>query len=115
MFAAIVSADAPLDARPEGGAVEFSGISEPRIVAFVGASRRVMFVAGRTDQSFDGEWRGIERLGSRFWVVGRIRFDGRKALAARLGKERDGLSDGLLCLHAYAAWGEDFLDHLAGD
>jgi asparagine synthase (glutamine-hydrolysing) len=58
-------------------------------------------------------------LGGRSWIVGRIRLDGRQALQALLaqpsGGDSQGGSDAALCLQAYAAWGADFVDHLAGD
>ncbi len=59
----------------------------------------------------------IASLGDRYWIVGRIRLDARRALQARLAARLDGadVSDALLCLHAYAAWGEGFVDFLAGD
>jgi asparagine synthase (glutamine-hydrolysing) len=81
-------------------------------------SHRVAFIALPGGSSTDGEWRGVERLADRWSIVGRIRLDGRDALRRRLGLSRDdpaALSDGLLCLQAYAARGEAFLDGLAGD
>ena len=36
-------------------------------------------------------------------------------MAAQIGSRPDAISDLLLCLHAYAAWGENFVDFLAGD
>lgn len=61
----------------------------------------------------DSDLSAIERLADRYWIVGRIRLDARAELADRLSLAP--ASDALLCLHAYAAWGEDFLKHLAGD
>jgi asparagine synthase (glutamine-hydrolysing) len=75
-------------------------------------------MVSQPEAGLDGEWRGIERLAARWSIVGRIRLDGRDALRARLGLSRNdpgAASDGLLCLHAYAARGEAFLDWLAGD
>lgn len=75
-------------------------------------------MVSQPEAGLDGEWRGIERLADRWSIVGRIRLDGRDALRARLGLSREdpaAASDGLLCLHAYAARGEVFLDGLAGD
>lgn len=111
MFAVIIGADAAL----ADGPMDRSLLREPRRVEFVDPARRVMFVVAETDRSFDGEWRGIDGMGNRLWIVGRIRFDDRKTLAARLGKQSEALSDGLLCLHAYSAWGDRFLERLAGD
>jgi asparagine synthase (glutamine-hydrolysing) len=66
-----------------------------------------------------GEAIGIRRLGEQFRLVGRVRLDARDELRSRLShlphapaKE---VSDAELCLRAYAAWGDAFLDHVAGD
>ncbi len=55
----------------------------------------------------------IQSLDDRWWIVGRLRLDASRDLATELGQP--GADDGLLCLHAYVKWGDDFLDHLAGD
>lgn len=67
----------------------------------------------------DSDLGGIVDLEHRYWIVGRIRLDARRDLRARLserfGKADSDLSDAMLCLQAYARWGDAFLDHLAGD
>lgn len=67
----------------------------------------------------DPEASGIVQLGGRTWLVGRIRLDARRALQDKLaqhtGEQHRGESDALLCLHAYAAWGEAFIAELSGD
>ena len=66
-----------------------------------------------------GEETGIECLADRYWLVGRMRLDDRERLrarlASRLGPDGPVVTDAGLCLHAYAAWGEGCVDHLAGD
>ncbi len=60
---------------------------------------------------------GIERLGP-FSIAGDVRLDAREDLVARLPRRpADGaaLSDKALCLQAYAAWGDRFVEFLAGD
>jgi asparagine synthase (glutamine-hydrolysing) len=111
LFAAIFNADGrPVDCQ------RFA--SEARSVENPGGAGHVAFIRSKPEPDpADGEWRGMESLGDRYWIVGRIRLDVRQALRALLavggGPER--LSDALLCLHGYAAWGESFVDRLAGD
>lgn len=62
----------------------------------------------------DGDWCGIEALRA-FWITGRLRLDARAELRARLAGHSAAESDGALCLRAYATWGDDFLQRLAGD
>ncbi len=59
------------------------------------------------------ETSAIRALADGSCIVGRIRLDGRKELAERLGQEN--CDDAELCLRALAKWGDSFLDHLAGD
>jgi asparagine synthase (glutamine-hydrolysing) len=113
LFAAVLNFDGtPVDPQKLAGAGDF--------VEIVGASRRVAFICSRPEPEAAGEEScGIQSLGGRYWIVGRIRLDAgrelRSRLAARLGSQPDAISDLLLCLHAYAAWGENFVDFLAGD
>jgi asparagine synthase (glutamine-hydrolysing) len=89
-------------------------------VKVLGASRQAALIVVRP-RAADGadERTGIESLGNRYWMVGRIRLDARDELQVRLGPRVAGdgatLSDVRLCLHAYAAWGEDCVNFLAGD
>lgn len=58
-------------------------------------------------------------LGGRYWIAGRVRLNARGALRARLagqiGAQVGPMPDALLCLHAYAAWGEHCVESLSGD
>ena len=86
----------------------------------LGASQQATLIVVRPQAgASDAERSGIESLGGRYWIVGRIRLDARHELQARLGprvaSEGATLSDARLCLHAYAAWGEDCVNFLAGD
>ncbi len=85
-----------------------------------GGSDRVAFILPDSAQpAFEHDRCSMHALGGRFWIVGRIRLDARRELIARLGLRSDAAQepfpDGLLCLHAYAAWGERFVENLAGD
>ncbi|HTR85273.1 MAG TPA: asparagine synthase-related protein [Reyranella sp.] len=111
MFAAILSTDGrPVDTRalagPPGPALR---------IDIVGERRRVALIASTADAAIDGEFRSIERLGERFFLVGRLRLDARDELRGRLEGVDATVSDGALCLQAYAKWGERFLDFLSGD
>lgn len=79
----------------------------------------VMLSTPAAGRDSDPEASGIVQLAGRSWLVGRIRLDARRALqdklAQRTGEAHPGQSDALLCLHAYAAWGEAFIAELAGD
>jgi asparagine synthase (glutamine-hydrolysing) len=113
LFAAIFNADGrPVDCRRF--ASEACNIETP------GGAGHVAFIWSKPEpDSADGEWRGMASLGDRYWMVGRIRLDARQALRAllaeRVGQGTQPLSDALLCLHGYAAWGESFVGRLAGD
>jgi asparagine synthase (glutamine-hydrolysing) len=56
----------------------------------------------------------IEALGP-YRIAGNVRLDARDDLRTRLSMRDRDLSDLALCLHAYARWGERFVDVLAGD
>ena len=73
----------------------------------VGRARRAAFSAGPDSMSAS--------LAGRYWIVGRFRLDARDELRARLGPPAASASDAMLCLLAYAKWGESFTDLLAGD
>ena len=66
-----------------------------------------------------GEEAGIRELGGKYWLVGRVRLDARSELVSRLSahipRSPADIPDAQLCLHAYAVWGESFVDRLAGD
>src|SRR5262245_28604199 len=108
MFAAVV--------RFEGGPV--AGLGPTRdVLAIRSEPPHVAFV--RAAAEGDQETSAIETLEGRYWIVGRIRLDARDELRRRLSQSDGGDhhrdSDALLCLHAYAAWREGFVSHLAGD
>ncbi len=108
MFAAIFDRSGqPVDRR----SLTRSGL----VVESPSGAPQLAFVHSR--ESFDGEWRGCANLQGRYWIVGRIRLDARRDLAARLAKTlaAPAPTDGELCLQAYAAWGDRCMEHLAGD
>ena len=91
-----------------------------------GNAGRAAFICSNADPSgVPGESSALHSLGGRYWIVGRIRLDRRRELQTRLaeriggaeqiGRHDEAIPDALLCLHAYAKWGERFVDFLAGD
>lgn len=113
MFAAIFNVDGrPVDQRRVGAAGHaFECLDRAGHVAFV-CSQAGSHLA-------TGEAIGIRDLGGQYRLVGRVRLDARDELRSLLPSHpraswRD-VSDADLCLHAYAAWGDAFLDRLAGD
>ncbi len=113
MFAAIFNVDGrPVDHRRFGAAGhDFESLDRAGHVAFT-CSKAGPFSAA-------GEAVGIRDLGGQYRLVGRVRLDARDELRSLLPSHpraslRD-VSDADLCLHAYAAWGDAFLDRLAGD
>ncbi|MGD9657152.1 MAG: asparagine synthase-related protein, partial [Methylocystis sp.] len=65
----------------------------------------------------DQEWKDARHaveLDGRFWLLGRIRLDRRDTLCSLLAASKAD-SDALLCLRAYAHWGEDCVERLYGD
>ncbi|MBI3197790.1 MAG: hypothetical protein HYZ40_09845, partial [Rhodospirillales bacterium] len=113
MFAAIFNTDGkPVECR----AAVAAGLD----VEILGGARHVALVSSKADPSpAAAEASGIRNLGGRYWIVGRFRLDGRGDLRSRLSDRLGGrsadISDAELCLHAYAAWGDGFVDRLAGD
>ena len=113
MFAAIFNVDGkPVDQRRFGtSGHEFECLDRTRHVAFV-CSQAGSHLA-------TGEAGGIRSLGGQYRIVGRIRLDARDELRPLLASFSEAglgeVSDADLCLRAYAAWGDAFLDRLAGD
>jgi len=99
LFAALLNTDrAPVDRR----GFEAAGLH----VEVPGQAGQVAFLWSRDGSPADEEMCGVQSLDERFWIVGRLRLDGRSD---------SGASDALRCLQAYARRGEQFLDHIAGD
>jgi asparagine synthase (glutamine-hydrolysing) len=117
LFAVLFNSDGgPVDSR----AAIATAIAGGHDVEILGGRRHVAFVSSKADSSpAAAEASGIQSLGGRTWIVGRFRLDGRGDLRARLSDRLGGrpadVSDALLCLHAHAAWGDGFVDRLAGD
>ena len=113
MFAAIFNVDGkPVDLRRFGTVgYDFESLEQAGHVAFICSK------AGCP--SATGETIGIQRLGGQYWIVGRVRLDAcdelRSLLSSHSRVPLGEVSDAELCLHAYAAWGDAFLDRLAGD
>ncbi len=113
MFAAIFNVDGrPVDHRRFGAAGhDFESLDRAGHVAFV-CSKAGPFSA-------TGEAIGIRNLGVQHRIVGRVRLDARDELRSLLSSPPPAslaeVSDADLCLHAYAAWGDAFLDRLTGD
>lgn len=115
MFAAIVNLDRrPIDPAELGAPAATSS----RELCRPGGARHVVLLRDVDPSPMrDSETSAIEEFGQRFWLVGRLRLDGRGDLAARLDLPAGGgpVSDAGLCLRAYAKWGDRFLDHVFGD
>jgi asparagine synthase (glutamine-hydrolysing) len=113
VFAAIFNVDgAPVDQGRFGVALhDVEGLDRAGHVAFVRSQ------AGPV--SAGDETVGIRALGGLFRIVGRVRLDARDELRSQLPDLPEvaagEASDAELCLRAYAAWGDAFLDRLAGD
>lgn len=115
MFAAIIDLDRrPIDPAELGVPAATSSCELCR----PGGVRHVLLLRDRDSSPLrDFETSAIEELGQSFWLVGRLRLDGRSDLVARLDLPAGGdeISDAGLCLRAYAKWGDRFLDHVFGD
>lgn len=61
----------------------------------------------------------LAAIDERYWLIGRVRLDARSEIYAELKLDVRAsaaeVPDALLCLHAYAHWGDRFLDRLSGD
>lgn len=102
LFAALLSTEnKPIDASRRAASLELSGLT------IVGKARRAAFLVGPGST--------LDSLGSSLWIAGSIRLDARDELRARLGAAAATVSDAMLCLQAYAKWGEAFTDFLTGD
>lgn len=113
MFAAIFNVDGrPVDhSRFAAAGHDFESLDPVGHVAF-GCSK----AGSRLDS---GEAIGIRGFGGQYRLVGRVRLDARAELRSLLSSlpraPMAAVSDAELCLHAYAAWGDAFLDRLTGD
>ena len=107
-FLAVLNADgAPIDGKMIGATDEGESILSPS---------RQMALRWRAPDS-DLEWRDARHaveFDGRFWLLGRIRLDRRGELCSLLGAPATS-SDALLCLKAYADWGENCVERLCGD
>ncbi|MDI1266248.1 MAG: asparagine synthase-related protein [bacterium] len=113
MFAAIFNIDSrPVDPRQI--------LISNHDIEILGCDRRVAFIYSKAAPSpAPGQSSGIQDLEGRYWIVGRVRLDARSELQSVLSERIRGplrdISDAQLCLHAYAAWGDAFVDRIAGD
>ncbi|MDP2331897.1 MAG: asparagine synthase-related protein [Reyranella sp.] len=113
MFAVVLATD--------GGPVvpRLEGIADHH-VEVVGVAGRVAFICSKPGPaSAEAGATGIQSLGGRYWIAGRLRLDARgelrSLLSDRMGSWSAEASDAQLCLHAYAVWGDGFVDRLRGD
>jgi asparagine synthase (glutamine-hydrolysing) len=102
-----------------GPAIATDGLGEHVVQARARQPHVVLLSTPAAGRDGDPEASGIVQLAGRYWLVGRLRLDARQVLQDRLaqhtGTPLRGQSDAILCLHAYAAWGEAFIAALAGD
>jgi asparagine synthase (glutamine-hydrolysing) len=87
----------------------------PRNVKLLGPARQTALMWADPDTDLESkDVRHPVELNERFWLLGRVRFDRRDELCAVLSASETE-PDALLCLRAYARWGEKCVDHLCGD
>jgi asparagine synthase (glutamine-hydrolysing) len=86
----------------------------------LGKARQVGFVW--SDSRFKlslGHQTLLAIIDERYWLIGRVRLDARDEIYAELRLDvrasATEVPDALLCLQAYAHWGDRFLDRLSGD
>ncbi|MFO1086729.1 MAG: asparagine synthase-related protein [Reyranellaceae bacterium] len=110
MFAVLVDSDGPAFA---------TGGLACHVVQIRARQPHVLLGTLAAGRDRDPEASGVVQLEGGYWLVGRIRLDSRRALEDKLGQrtgeQHRGQNDALLCLHAYATWGEAFIEELAGD
>jgi asparagine synthase (glutamine-hydrolysing) len=86
-----------------------------RNVKLFGPTRHTALMWGDPDTDLDDrDVRHAVELDERFWLLGRIRLDERDDLCAVLSASETE-PDALLCVRAYARWGQNCVDHLRGD
>jgi asparagine synthase (glutamine-hydrolysing) len=92
----------------------------PKIAAkniqIVGRGRQVALIPAHSGPPEDATEQAT--LEGSAWLIGRVRLDGRKQLQSIISGSRGGFEeqcDALICLSAYARWGERCLDQLRGD
>lgn len=111
-FLAVFNADGtPID----GETIGLMPAKAERHLKLLGPSRQIALLWTAPDAELeDRDARHAVELDGRFWLVGRIRLDRRGELCSLLGApEKE--SDALLCLRAYAHWGERCVERLYGD
>jgi asparagine synthase (glutamine-hydrolysing) len=87
----------------------------PRNVKLLGLARQTALMWEDPDTDLeDKDVRHAVELDERFWLLGRIRLDERDDLCAVLSASETE-PDALLCVRAYARWGQNCVDHLRGD
>jgi asparagine synthase (glutamine-hydrolysing) len=87
-------------------------------VQVLGKERQVAFIGSQTGSERGEDATRCEKLDRRFWLIGRIRLDARDELCSIVSGSQGALedqSDALICLRAYARWGDRCLEYLRGD
>ena len=119
LFAAVFNLRAePVDAQQfrDGHGTPPGATTERMDLKVLG--RAVFMYSNANAPDVAGEEYAIHSLGGRYWIAGRVRLDARSELRARLdgtGGTGEATCDLVLCLCAYAKWGERFVEFLAGD
>jgi asparagine synthase (glutamine-hydrolysing) len=96
--------------NPEMAAQNVQVLGRGRQVALIGSQ------PGSVLPSEDALCRVV--LDGRFWLIGRVRLDARDELCSvDFGSQAafEEQSDALICLRAYARWGDQCLEHFRGD
>jgi asparagine synthase (glutamine-hydrolysing) len=111
-FLAVINADgASIDSKM----IDLMPGEEERNLKALGPSRQIALLWLTPDADLERkDVRHAVELDGQFWLLGRVRLDRRRDLCSLLGaSEAD--SDVLLCLRAYAHWGDRCVERLYGD
>jgi asparagine synthase (glutamine-hydrolysing) len=84
----------------------------------LGRTKQVMFIMpAHAVNPVPGEVIECVSLHKRLWLMGRVRLDARQELCSCVTDSAAALAepDSLLCIRAYARWGEACLERLKGD
>jgi asparagine synthase (glutamine-hydrolysing) len=94
----------------------------PKIAAqkvhVLGREKQIAFVILQPRPNAGGDETHCVTIHERFWLIGRVRLDGREALCSVISGDQTALakeSDALIILRAYTRWGDRCLAHLNGD
>ena len=110
-FLALFNGDlAPIDWR----ALRKNGLDKRNIAVLGSFSQTAFLQTAVAATAPNCAVQGPLDLEGRLWIIGRVRLDDRERLCEKLCASL-AAGDALLCLRAYALWGEQSPEHLKGD